>query len=92
MYGTTMKNYSSNKALRLQKENKIKKSPRKEEQYTTRYMKIKNDKRNAMETEEKATPVSQGNEFSRKEFPVVSVIFTAIATMLILLIGTGIIG
>ena len=32
------------------------------------------------------------NNFSRKEFPIASVIFTAIATMVLLLLTTGVLG
>lgn len=97
MYGTTMKNYSSSKSHKeeylsiYQKNNRKTSKSNKKESPKTRYMKI--DERKAELIEETSTTLSAiKNSFSRKEFPIASVIFTAIATMVILLLTTGALG
>lgn len=90
MYGTTMKSYNSSKSHKnvdQEVNNKSKDTPK------TRYMKINErryDRNNTYETT--ATCEIPENGFSRKEFPIASVIFTAIATMIVLLLTTGILG
>ena len=95
MYGTTMKNYGASKAYRSKKETKDifrnKKVSKKSDAQNTRYMKINESKKNVV-VQPTMSENSLRNEFSKKEFPIASVIFTAIITMLALLLGTGIIG
>ena len=57
----------------------------------TRYMKI-NERRVEPKTETTSSYEIVKEDFSRKEFPIASVIFTAIATMVLLLLTTGVIG
>lgn len=96
MYGTTMKNYKSLKHHKnddnAQIENKKNKN-KKEYAPKTRYMKInerKYEKNNSETTSANVRVVEE--RFSKKEFPITSVIFTAIATMIVLLLTTGLIG
>ena len=96
MYGTTMKKYSSSKSYQKDRtspyQNKSTRVVRtcSESAPKTRYMKINKTK---MEQPKEAAPVEivKGG-FSRKEFPIASVIFTAIATMVVLLLTTGVLG
>jgi len=97
MYGTTMKNYNSSKSYKedktsvYQKKNaKMSKSLR-ENTPKTRYMKI-NERRADPKMETTSSFDTIKETFSRKEFPIASVIFTAIATMVILLLTTGVLG
>ncbi len=98
MYGTTMKNYNANKAYKNKKannvilKNKNTNKNKKEELNATRYMRINENKKKNLDLEATNTVPTVKNEFSRQEFPIASVVFTAIATMLALLIGTGILG
>ena len=97
MYGTTMKNYNSSKSYKeektsvYQKKNAKMSKALRENTPKTRYMKI-----NERRIEPKAETTSSFNvvkeDFSRKEFPIASVIFTAIATMILLLLTTGVLG
>ena len=96
MYGTTMKKYSSSKACKNDRtgpyQNKSKRVVRtcSENAPKTRYMKINNTK---VEQPKETAPVETvKGGFSRKEFPIASVIFTAIATMVVLLLTTGVLG
>ncbi|MBQ4510750.1 MAG: hypothetical protein II984_08505 [Clostridia bacterium] len=92
MYGTTMKSYNSSKYHKNDTvETKAKKKNR-DKAPTTRYMKINERKydKNNYETTSSCEAVKEG--FSKKEFPIASVIFTAIATMIVLLLTTGVIG
>ena len=94
MYGTTMKNYNSSKSYREDNTSlKIKKAPkaRKEETPRTRYMKI-NERRIEPKHESSVKNEVIKESFSKKEFPIASVIFTAIATMVLLLLTTGVLG
>lgn len=97
MYGTTMKNYNSSKSYKeektgvYQKKNaKMSKSLR-ENTPKTRYMKI-NERRVEPKMETTSSFDTIKETFSRKEFPIASVIFTAIATMVLLLLTTGVLG
>ncbi len=94
MYGTTMKSYNSSKHNRVdaQENNKSRKQKNKDNTPTTRYMKINERRydRNNYETTSSHEVVKES--FSKKEFPIASVIFTAIATMIALLLTTGILG
>lgn len=97
MYGTTIRNYNENKSSK--KENgffsnrKAKKEKTKNEFQNTRYVKIENSKKKETKNLEKTASQDRINEgVSRKEFPIASVLFTVIITMMLLLMGTGIIG
>lgn len=96
MYGTTMKNYNSSKYHKTEDMNQSqdkKKKNKKESMPKTRYMKI-NERRyekNSYETTSSCVKVVEEG-FSKKEFPIASVIFTAIATMIVLLLTTGLLG
>lgn len=92
MYGTTMKNYNSSKNHKnLDKDNNEKQYKGKESAPKTRYMKI-NERKYEDNEYETTSDVKVVESFSRKEFPIASVIFTAIATMITLLLTTGILG
>ncbi len=96
MYGTTMKSYNSSKYHRADTMGtnnlKAKKHKIKDKAPTTRYMKINERKyeKNSYETTSSCEVVKES--FSKKEFPIASVIFTAIATMIVLLLTTGVLG
>ena len=97
MYGTTMKNYNSSKSYKeektsvYQKKNaKISKSSR-ENTPKTRYMKI-NERRVEHKQETPSSFDTVKETFSKKEFPIAPVIFTAIATMILLFLTTGVLG
>lgn len=95
MYGTTIRNYNNfskttrddmkNKAF-FGKNKKTRKA-KKEEFPNTRYIKIEG---NSLKKE--STKEINSEMVSRKEFPIASVILTVVATMILLLIGTGVIG
>jgi hypothetical protein len=96
MYGTTIRNYNNfskttrddmkNKAF-FGKNKKTRKA-KKEEFQRTRYMKIEEKT-----TQKEEAVKSISNEtVSKREFPIASVVLTVVATMIILLIGTGVIG
>lgn len=95
MYGTTIRNYNNfsktsrddmkNKAF-FGKNKKTRKA-KKEEFQRTRYMRIEDN----LEREETTKEVTS-EVVSRREFPIASVILTVVATMILLLIGTGVIG
>ena len=97
MYGTTMKNYNASKAFKKEKTTLFnaksikEKKTRKEEAPKTRYMKINEKKADIIEQSKTASFETVKEGFSRKEFPIASIIFTAIATMLLLLFTTGVI-
>ncbi len=97
MYGTTMKNYNSSKSYKeektsvYQKKNAKRSKSQKENTPKTRYMKI-NERRVEPRAETTSSYDIVKDEFSRKEFPIASVIFTAIATMVLLLLTTGVLG
>ncbi len=94
MYGTTMKNYSSSKSVKEEKKSLYTKKAskvRREEAPKTRYMKI-TERRIEPKKEQTASYDSIKDSFSKKEFPIASVIFTAIATMVLLLLTTGVLG
>lgn len=96
MYGTTIRNYNNfNRSTREDintrsffGKSKKNKKVKKEETKRTRYMKI--DENVSRESETTKTNIVE--RISRKEFPIASVILTVVATMIILLIGTGVIG
>ena len=67
--------------------NKKTRKAKKEEFQRTRYMRIEDN----LEREETTKEVTS-EVVSRREFPIASVILTVVATMILLLIGTGVIG
>ena len=98
MYGTTMKNYNVNKASSsydekksiFSKRNSIKEKRAKKEE-DTRYMKLASTVE--MPTEEVSkTQKEVETGLSKKDFPIPSVIITVLLTMMLLVIGTGLIG
>ena len=96
MYGTTMKNYNSSKHHKTDDVNQLqdkKKKNKKESTPKTRYMKINERRYEKNNYETTSTCIKVAEEgFSKKEFPIASVIFTAIATMIVLLLTTGLLG
>ncbi|MBO5091707.1 MAG: hypothetical protein J6C61_04430 [Clostridia bacterium] len=98
MYGTTMKNFNVNKSsssrdekksLFGKKSNKENKKTRKEED--TRYMKLESTREmTSADAAEQQKESEVG--FSRKDFPIPSVICTVLFTMLLLVLGSGLLG
>ena len=96
MYGTTMKNYSVNRASGIRAERKVaskgatvKNKKSKMEEKDTRYVKLKSSKA-------KVQVVDEQNErevgFSRKDFPIPSVLATVLLTMMALVVTVGLLG
>lgn len=98
MYGTTIRNYNSSKSTRAEDKrnksfmgkNKANRRSKKDEFQRTRYMKIE-DQAVRKENDNTRTFTSL-DKISRREFPIASVILTVVATMILLLIGTGVMG
>ena len=98
MYGTTMRNYNANRASGTKDEKKgffsrksmAKENKRAKKNEDTRYMKLEASEIAAdeMENEVKESETS----FSRKDFPIVSVIVTVLFTMMALIVGSGMLG
>lgn len=98
MYGTTMKNFNVNKSstskdekrsLFGRKANKESKKSRKEED--TRYMNLESTREmTANESAEQQKESERG--ISRKDFPIPSVICTVLFTMLLLVLGSSLLG
>lgn len=90
MYGTTIKNYSTSKTMGGNKKvnTKIKKDRKVRE---TRYLKIENNSMPKFEATTENTAVQQENSFSKKEFPIPSVIITVLLTMVMLVVVSGLI-
>ncbi len=99
MYGTTMKNYGVNRASgtrderrvsSVRKEEPVKnKKAKKTEEKDTRYVKLKSSKSKVQVVDEH---VEQEVGFSRKEFPIPSVLVTVLMTMMALVVTVGLIG
>jgi hypothetical protein len=97
MYGTTIRNYNNytrttrtddiNKSFFAK--NKKTRKAKKEDFHKTRYMRI--EENNEVKETNSDTFVNE-TKVSRKEFPIASVILTVVATMIFMLIGTGVIG
>lgn len=97
MYGTTMKNYSVNRASGIRAERKVasnevtvkNKKSKKMEEKDTRYVKLKSSKA-------KVQVMDEQNErevgFSRKDFPIPSVLATVLLTMMALVVTVGLLG
>ena len=99
MYGTTMKNYGVNRASGTKdvrkvasnhKETPVKnKKAKKIEEKDTRYVKVKSSKSKVQVIDE---PNEQEVGFSRKDFPIPSVIVTVLLTMMALFTTVGLLG
>ena len=101
MYGTTMKNYNVNRAsstkaerkgIFSKKEETVKNNKsKKAEEKDTRYVKIKSSSK-ADKVEMVDEQVEQDTGFSRKDFPIPSVIITVLMTMMLLVVTVGLLG
>lgn len=95
MYGTTMKNYSARRASDFEDEKKVRaskkdKKVRKLEDEDTRYVKMKPSKTDVVNDVEEQVEVDTG--FSRKDFPIPSVVITVLTTMMLLVVAVGLLG
>ena len=98
MYGTTMRNYNANRASGTKDEKKgffsrksmAKENKRAKKNEDTRYMKLEASEIAADEIENEVKETESG--FSRKDFPITSVIITVIFTMMVLIVGSGLLG
>lgn len=100
MYGTTMKNYNVNKASITKDERKeafsqreaaVKnKKSKKTEEKDTRYVKIKSSSKT--DNVEIVDEHVEESGFSRKDFPIPSVIITVLMTMMLLVVTVGLLG
>ena len=95
MYGTTMKHYGANRASGIKdaKKNlfskKTTKKSKKDED--TRYLNL--DSSNDVDAVEYAETVeSDRNAFSKRDFPIPSVIATVLMTMMLLVVAVGLLG
>lgn len=95
MYGTTMRNYNVNRASKPKDDNSIfskkiqaKSQKRENKSRDTRYIKIESNAKVALNQN---TDNVMDNEipFSKKEFPIPSVIITALATVMLLVVISG---
>ena len=99
MYGTTMKNYNVNRASGTRderrgtfskKEAPVKnKKVKKNEEKDTRYVKLKSSKSKVQVVDE---PIEQETGFSKKDFPIPSVLITVLMTMVALVVTVGLLG
>ena len=98
MYGTTMRNYNANRASGTKDEKKVffsrktmaKENKRAKKNEDTRYMKLEASEIAADEIENEVKETESG--FSRKDFPITSVIITVLFTMMVLIVGSGLLG
>ena len=98
MYGTTMRNYNANRASGTKDEKKgffsrktmAKENKRAKKNEDTRYMKLEASEIAADEIENEVKETESG--FSRKDFPITSVIITVLFTMMVLIVGSGLLG
>ena len=98
MYGTTMRNYNANRASGTKDEKKgffsrktmAKENKRAKKNEDTRYMKLEASEIVADEIENEVKETESG--FSRKDFPITSVIITVLFTMMVLIVGSGLLG
>lgn len=94
MYGTTMKHYGANRASGIKDAKKSlfsKKAKKVKKAEDTKYMSLdsSNDV-NAVEYIE--TVETDKNAFSKKDFPIPSVIVTVLMTMMLLVVAVGLLG
>ena len=98
MYGTTMKNYNVNKASSsyaekntiFGKRNSFKEKRAKKEE-DTRYMKLESTAEMPADEVSKSQKENEAG-LSKKDFPIPSVIITVLLTMMLLVVGTGLLG
>ena len=98
MYGTTIRNYNANRASGTKDEKKgffsrktmAKENKRAKKNEDTRYMKLEATEIAADEIENEVKETESG--FSRKDFPITSVIITVLFTMMVLIVGSGLLG
>ena len=95
MYGTTMKHYGANRASGIKDakkslfSKKTTKKAKKEED--TRYLNL--DSSNDVNAVEYAETVeSERGVFSKRDFPIPSVIVTVLMTMMLLVVAVGLLG
>ena len=99
MYGTTMKNYGVNRASGVREERRVasarkeepvkNKKAKKTEEKDTRYVKLKSAKSKVQVMDEH---VEHEVGFSRKDFPIPSVLVTVLMTMMALFTTVGLLG
>ncbi|MBQ7352878.1 MAG: hypothetical protein IJW54_02620 [Clostridia bacterium] len=94
MYGTTMRNYNVNKASKSKDERgffsskfSFKKQAKEKKARETRYLRIEKNEMPKIEKEKNTTSESF---FSKKDFPIPSVIITVLLTMMFLVVVSGI--
>ena len=101
MYGTTIKNYNVNKASKSKDDKKSifskklnAKQPKKEKKLRdTRYVNVENNNDTpSIVTNQEGNEKAKETVFSRKEFPIPSVIITVLCTMMFFVIISGIVG
>lgn len=99
MYGTTMRNYNANRASGTKDEKRgffskksiAKENKRAKKDEDTRYMKLESSVE--IEADDIDVEVKEAeNTFSRKDFPITSVIITVLFTMMALIVGSGLLG
>ena len=99
MYGTTMKNYNVNKASGIKgvkkslfaKKAQVKENKKSKKEDDTRYMKFANTE----EVKSVSNTEYVENDrafFWKKDFPIPSVIVTVLMTMMLLVVGVGLLG
>ncbi len=99
MYGTTMRNYNANRASGTKDEKKgffskksiAKENKRAKKNEDTRYMKLESSAEIAADEIENEVKETESG-FSRKDFPITSVIITVLFTMMALIVGSGLLG
>ena len=90
-----MRNYNVNKASKSKDERGIfskfsfKKATKEKKARETRYLRIEKNEMPKVETEKKTNRENEGF-FSKKEFPIPSVIITVLLTMMFLVVVSGI--
>lgn len=97
MYGTTMKNYS-NRASGLKdvkkswfsKKTQAKENKKSKKVEDTRYLKL--DSVEEVKNVNEADYETEKSAFSRKDFPIPSVIVTVLMTMMLLVVAVGLLG
>ena len=95
MYGTTIRIYNTNQSYRVEEEeNFFNRNTTNNDMQETRYVKIEETPKPKEAPKTNAKPTANAGVVevvSRKEFPIASVVFTGIITMLLLLVTTGVI-
>jgi hypothetical protein len=99
MYGTTMRNYNANRASGTKDEKRgffskksiAKENKRAKKNEDTRYMKLESSAEIAADEIENEVKEAEST-FSKKDFPITSVIITVLFTMMALIVGSGLLG